>query len=131
MYVRTVVEEGVNEQALLIPKEAASRNNRGQLTVYVLSPKKSGNGASAAPPASSGGSGQSANATLPASDLYDVHTVVLNADRVMGDHYLVAGGPAAGDMIVLRGKEKIRSGKPVKGVPDPGSSGDGQAGPRP
>jgi membrane fusion protein (multidrug efflux system) len=95
MYVRAVIEEGVDNQALLVPKEAVSRNNRGQSVVFVLSPKESG------PP-----------------DLYDVRTVVLNADRIMGDHYLVAGGPAAGDLIVLKGKEKIRSGKPVKGAPD-------------
>jgi membrane fusion protein (multidrug efflux system) len=120
MYVRAVVEEGVNEQALLVPKEAVSRNNRGQLTVFVLSPKESGNvdTASAAPQTAADRTAQSANATVPASGLYNAHTVVLNADRVMGDRYLVAGGPAAGDMIVLRGKEKIRSGKPVKGRSD-------------
>jgi membrane fusion protein (multidrug efflux system) len=129
MYVRAVVEEGVNEQALLVPKEAVSRNNRGQLTVFVLSPRDSGNGGGApgTPPASAESPGRSANATVSASGLYDVRTVVLNADRMMGDHYLVAGGPAAGDMIVLRGKEKVRSGKPVKGAPDASSTGDRQA----
>ncbi|MDR2669585.1 MAG: efflux RND transporter periplasmic adaptor subunit [Desulfovibrio sp.] len=130
MYVRAVIEEGVNEQALLIPKEAVSRNNRGQLTVSVLSPgaTANGGGSSGAAQTSSGSSGQSANATLPASGLYAVRTVVLNVNRIMGDHYLISGGPAAGDMIVLQGKEKIRSGKPVKGVPDPYRAGDKQAG---
>ncbi|MDR2123453.1 MAG: efflux RND transporter periplasmic adaptor subunit [Desulfovibrio sp.] len=125
MYVRAVVEEGVNEQALLIPKEAVSRNNRGQLTVFVLSPAeaRNGGGASDAQCALPGSSGQSANATLPSSGLYDVRTVVLNVNRSMGDHYFVTGGPAAGDRIVLRGKEKIRSGIPVKGVQDSGSPG--------
>jgi membrane fusion protein (multidrug efflux system) len=130
MYVRAVIEEGVNEQALLIPKEAVSRNNRGQLTVFVLSPRASANGggSSGAPQASSGSSGQSADAALPSSVLYDVRTVVLTVDRIMGDRYLIAGGPAAGDMIVLQGKERIRSGKPVKGVPDPDRAGNKQAG---
>jgi membrane fusion protein (multidrug efflux system) len=122
MYVRAVIEEGLNEQALLIPKEAVSRNNRGQSVVFVLAPRESGSagGASGAPQPSSVRSGESA---VPAVDLYDVRSVVLNVDRFMDGHYLVAGGPAAGDMIVVKGREKIRSGKPVKGIPDPDYNG--------
>ncbi|MDR1947436.1 MAG: efflux RND transporter periplasmic adaptor subunit [Desulfovibrio sp.] len=96
MYVRAVIEEGVNDKALLIPKASVTRNNRGQPTVYILSRRESGS-----------------------PDLYDVRTVVPVVDRVMGDHYLVTAGPAAGDLIVLKGTALIRSGKPVKGVPDP------------
>ncbi|MDR0339459.1 MAG: efflux RND transporter periplasmic adaptor subunit, partial [Desulfovibrio sp.] len=117
MYVRAILEEGVTDNAMLIPQKAVLRNNRGLPVVRVLSK----------------------NATIENQDgVYNVTASVLDIDRAIGNHWLVTGGIKQGDLLVIDGIQKIQAGKPVRAVPadapemsaaspadnsDPGASG--------
>ncbi|MDR2800476.1 MAG: efflux RND transporter periplasmic adaptor subunit, partial [Desulfovibrio sp.] len=68
MYVRAVLEEGIQENAILLPREAIVRNNRGQPVVRLLTE----------------------NSTLEGGqDMYNVNSVVLGAIRAIGDRWLI------------------------------------------
>ncbi len=89
MFIRTVVQEGINTQAILIPQQAVSRDPKGNpLTLIVDAESK-----------------------------VQVRPLVL--DRAMGDRWLVASGLAAGDRVIVEGIQKVRPGAPVKIVPAP------------
>ena len=87
MYVRAVLEEGVAEAALLVPQPAVSRDNKG--TPYAM-------------------------VALPDGTLEQRS---LTVDRVVGDAWLVTGGLAAGDQVVVEGLQKVRAGMKAKAVP--------------
>jgi membrane fusion protein (multidrug efflux system) len=96
MYVRAILEEGVKEDAVLIPQKAVVRNNRGLPTVKLLSK----------------------NATLENTPgVYNVNTVVLEIDRPMGQDWLVGGGLKKGDLLLIDGIQKVQAGKPVLAEP--------------
>ncbi|MDR1489738.1 MAG: efflux RND transporter periplasmic adaptor subunit [Desulfovibrio sp.] len=97
MYVRAVLEEGIQENAILLPREAIVRNNRGQPVVRLLTK----------------------NSTLEnEQDIYNVNSVILGATRAIGDRWLIPHGVKAGDLVLFEEKSKILSGKPVKGAAD-------------
>jgi len=87
MFVRAVLEEGVSEQAILIPQRGVSRNPAGSATVMLV------------------GAGDK------------VEPRVINAVRTVGDKWLVSEGLKAGDRVILEGIQKARPGTPVKAVP--------------
>lgn len=87
MYVRAVLEEGVNEQAILAPQRAVSRDAKGTPTALVL-----------------GADGK-------------VEQRVLTTRRVVGDRWLVSDGLKPGDQLIVDGLQKIAPGMPVKAVP--------------
>jgi membrane fusion protein (multidrug efflux system) len=87
MFVRAVVKEGVNEQAMLIPQQAVSRDPKGNPYVLVVGAE------SKAQPRS------------------------LTLDRAIGDKWLVASGLAPGDRVIVEGIQRLRPGMPVKEVP--------------
>lgn len=87
MYVRTVVKEGVNEKAILLPQQAVARNAKGD--PYALIVDKEGK----------------------------VGLRMLTLDRAMGDKWLVTAGLAAGDQVIVEGTQMLRPGTPVKTVP--------------
>lgn len=87
MFVRAVVQEGVNKQAILIPQQAVSRDPTGTpLTLIVDADSK-------------------------------VQQRVLTLDRTIGDSWLVTSGLKAGDRVVVEGIQRVRPGLPVKVVP--------------
>ena len=87
MFIRTVVQEGINTQAILIPQQAVSRDPKGNpLTLIVDAEGK-------------------------------VQVRPLAIDRAIGDRWLVASGLAAGDRVIVEGIQKVRPGAPVKIVP--------------
>jgi len=87
MFIRTVVQEGINTQAILIPQQAVSRDPKGNpLTLIVDAESK-----------------------------VQVRPLVL--DRAIGDRWLVASGLAPGDQVIVEGIQKVRPGAPVKVVP--------------
>ena len=87
MFVRAVVKEGINEQAILIPQQAVSRDPRGNpFTLVVDAPGK-------------------------------VEQRMLGLDRAIGDQWLVSTGLAPGDRVIVEGMQKIRPGTVVKEVP--------------
>ncbi|MBE0618685.1 MAG: efflux RND transporter periplasmic adaptor subunit [Proteobacteria bacterium] len=87
MYVRAVLEEGVNDQAILVPQRGVTRNPAGQATVLVVGAEEK------------------------------VETRVIEADRAVGDQWLVSKGLQAGDRVILEGLQRARPGTLVKAVP--------------
>jgi membrane fusion protein (multidrug efflux system) len=87
MFVRAIVEDGVNEQAILVPQRGVSRNQKGEATVMLVG----------------------------AEDKVEPRTVTVA--RTVGDNWLVSDGLKAGDRVILEGFQRARPGTPVKVVP--------------
>lgn len=87
MFVRAVVQEGVNEQAILVPQRGVTRNPAGNAMVLVVGAEEK------------------------------VEPRVIKVDRTVGDNWLVSEGLKAGDRVILEGLQKARPGTPVKAVP--------------
>ena len=87
MFVRAVVKEGVNEQAILIPQQAVSRDPKGNPTALIVN-----------------ASGK-------------VEERMLRLDRAIGDRWLVSTGLAPGDQVIMEGMQKVRPGAEVKAAP--------------
>jgi len=87
MFVRAVVKEGANERAILVPQQAVSRDPRGNPLVMVVN-----------------GQGQ-------------VEQRPVGLERELGDQWLVSSNLAAGDRVIVEGKQKVRPGVPVNAVP--------------
>jgi membrane fusion protein (multidrug efflux system) len=95
MFVRAVVEEGVREQAILVPQQGVSRNPKGNPIAWVVDKDEK------------------------------VERRVLELDRAIGDKWLVTKGLAAGDRLIVEGIEKVRPGVQVRAVPFTGKAGGG------
>jgi membrane fusion protein (multidrug efflux system) len=93
MFVRAVVQEGVNKQAILIPQQAVSRDPRGNPF------------------------------TLIVDDKSNVQQRMLTLDRAIGDQWLVSSGLAPGERVIIEGMQKVKPGAPVKAVPFETSGG--------
>ncbi|MEE9927259.1 efflux RND transporter periplasmic adaptor subunit [Microvirgula aerodenitrificans] len=87
MYVRAVLEEGVNDQAILVPQQGVTRNHKGEATALVV--------------------GQDNK----------VAERVLNVSRTIGDKWLVNSGLKQGDRVIVEGLQKAHPGAVVKPVP--------------
>jgi len=87
MFVQTVLEEGVKDQAILVPQRGVSRNPAGNATVMVVG----------------------------ADD--KVEARVIKANRTVGDNWLVTDGLKVGERVILEGIQKARPGTQVKAVP--------------
>jgi membrane fusion protein, multidrug efflux system len=106
MFVRAILEEGVNEAAILVPQRGVTRNPKGDALVM----------------------------TVGADD--KVEPRVIKVVRTVGDNWLVAEGLKEGDRVILEGLQKARPGSAVKPVPfgsapaaAPGAPGAAQAAP--
>jgi membrane fusion protein (multidrug efflux system) len=86
MFVRAIVNEGVNDQAILAPQKGVTRNVRGEPTAFVL------------------GEGNK------------VELRVLKTDRAIGDKWLVTEGLKPGDRLIVEGLQKIGPGAEVRPV---------------
>ncbi len=84
MYARAVLEEGVLEQALLVPQPAVGRDTTGKPYAFVVD---------------SDGKLQQRS---------------LTTERAVGDQWLVTDGLKAGDVVVVEGQQKARPGQPVQ-----------------
>ncbi len=87
MFVRAVVKEGGNNQAILIPQQAVSRDPKGNPLAMIVG---------------AGGTAQMRMLTL---------------DRAVGDQWLVSSGLAPGDRVIVEGLQRVRPGAAVKEVP--------------
>jgi len=87
MFVRAVLEEGVNEKAILVPQQGVTRNLAGNAMVMLV------------------GEGEK------------VEPRIIKVARTVGDNWLVSEGLKVGDRIILEGLQKTRPGTPVKAVP--------------
>jgi len=87
MFVRTVVQEGVDKKALLIPQQAVSRDPKGNPLTLIVDAKSK------------------------------VQLRMLTLDRTIGDQWLVSSGLAAGERVIVEGMQKVTPGASVKTVP--------------
>ena len=93
MFVRAVVEEGVNEQALLAPQQGVARDFKGNPMAWIVD----ADGKVAQRP--------------------------LELDRAIGDQWLVTKGLAPGDQVIVEGLQRVRPGVPVTVVPPGAETG--------
>ena len=86
MFVRARVQEGISEQAILVPQQAVSRDPKGNPSVFTVD---------------SEGRAQQR---------------MLKLDRAIGDRWLVASGLSGGDRVIVEGLQRIRPGSAVRVV---------------
>ncbi len=87
MFVRAVVKEGENDDAILIPQQTVARDPKGNPFVLLVD----ANG--------------------------KVEQRKLTLDRAIKDQWLVSSGLAPGDRVIAEGMQKVRAGVAVKEVP--------------
>jgi membrane fusion protein (multidrug efflux system) len=87
MFVRAVIPEGIESQAIMAPQQGVTRNTKGQPQSYVVDAE--------------------GKAQLR----------ILTLDRAIGDEWLVTDGLEAGDRVIVEGLQKVRNGVEVKAVP--------------
>jgi membrane fusion protein (multidrug efflux system) len=86
MFVRTVVQEGINKKAILVPQQAVTRDPKGNpLTLIVDAQGK-------------------------------VQQRPLTLDRTIGKDWLVSSGLGPGERVIVEGVLKVKPGMPVKAV---------------
>ena len=86
MYVRGVLDEAVNQAAILVPQQGVQRDPKGNATAFVVTAE------------------------------HKVEQRVLTTDRVIGDTWLVSSGISANDHVIVEGTNKVRIGDSVKEV---------------
>jgi len=86
MFLRAVIQEGISQDAILIPQQAVSRDPMGNPVALVVD-----------------GEGKVAQR-------------MLTLDRAIGQRWLVASGLAPGDRVIVEGSQKVRPGTAVKVV---------------
>ena len=99
-YVRAVVQQAVDEQAILAPQSVIGRNENGEPVATVVDKDNR------------------------------VEQRVLKLGNAVGDQWLVTEGLAAGDRLVVEGRQKVRAGDVVRPVPaGSGTAASGGAAP--
>ncbi|MGC8811884.1 MAG: efflux RND transporter periplasmic adaptor subunit [bacterium] len=86
MFVRAVVKEGINRQAILVPQQAVSRDPKGNPFVLIVD-----------------GEGK-------------VNLRPITVDRAIGNKWLVSSGLAGGEKVIIEGLLKARPGASVRAV---------------
>ena len=86
MFIRAVVKDGTNEQAILIPQQTVSRDPKGNPSVLIVDAEGK------------------------------VQQRMLTLDRAIGDQWLVSSGLASGERVIVEGMQKARPGASVKVV---------------
>ena len=87
MFVRARLDQAVQSRGILVPQRAVSRDERGRPTVLMV------------------GKGNMSELRI------------VQADRTVGDNWLVTGGLKPGDMVIVEGGPLLRPGMPVKPEP--------------
>lgn len=91
MFVRAVVQEGINEKAILIPQQAVSRDPKGNPLALLVNGENK------------------------------VEQRPLSIDRAIGNRWLVSSGLKEGDKIIVEGVQRVRPGAAVRTVPFKGN----------
>ena len=87
MFIRAVVQEGVNKKAILIPQQAVSRDPKGNPFTLIVDAEGK------------------------------VQLRMLTLDRAIGDQWLVSSGLVPGERVIVEGMQKVAPGVSVKAVP--------------
>ncbi|WP_175685026.1 efflux RND transporter periplasmic adaptor subunit [Burkholderia anthina] len=98
MFVRARIEEGVNENAFLVPQIGVTHDQKGQAIAMVVN----------------------------ASNKVEPHP--LKTTGMQGQNWVVEGGLEAGDRVIVQGVDKVRPGATVKAVPAQLSAPDAASG---
>ncbi|MDD5723797.1 MAG: efflux RND transporter periplasmic adaptor subunit [Syntrophales bacterium] len=86
MFIRAVLEEGVDEQAIMVPQQAVARTPKGDPFTLIVDAEDK------------------------------VQQRMLTLDRAIGDKWLVSSGLATGDRLIVEGAQRVRPGASVKVV---------------
>lgn len=86
MYVRAVLQEGVQDEALLVPQQAVSRNATGKASALVVDAENK------------------------------VARKPISVDRAIGNRWQVTGGLQAGDRVIVEGSLRVKPGDTVRAV---------------
>ncbi len=92
MFVRAIVAEGVDEHAILVSQQGVTRDVRGNALAWVV------------------GQGEV------------VEQRPLTLGRAVGNRWLVTKGLAAGDRVIVEGRQRVRPGDTVSAVPSEGAA---------
>ena len=95
MFVRTVVQEGVVDRAILVPQQGVSRDPKGNPVALIVD-----------------GSGK-------------VQQRMITVVRAIGDRWLVSDGLDPGDRLIVEGSQRVRPGASAKVVPFDAGRKDG------
>lgn len=87
MFVRALLEEGVNSEGLLVPQRGVTRDPSGGAMVMAVNAEEK------------------------------VEVRMIKVVRTVGDSWLVAEGLQAGDRVIVEGLQKARPGTVVKALP--------------
>lgn len=87
MFARARLQEGIKDQALLVPQRGVTRDSQGQATAFLV-----GN-----------------------NDMVEQRQVTV--ERSIGTDWLVSAGLAPGDRVIVDGVQKIQPGMQVKPLP--------------
>lgn len=86
MYVRARLEQGMQQDAILVPHAALSRDARGNALVMTVNADSK------------------------------VEPRIVKAEQSLGSQWVVTEGLAAGDRVIVEGLQKVRPGAPVQAV---------------
>jgi membrane fusion protein (multidrug efflux system) len=86
MFIRTVIKEGVNEKAILIPQQGVSRDHKGNPIAMIVNAENK------------------------------VGLRMLTLDRAIGNKWLISAGLEPGDRVIVEGMKMLRPGSSVKAV---------------
>ena len=95
MYVRAVLEEGVRENAIVVPQQAVTRDNKGDAVALVVGADNK------------------------------VEQRRLQTSRTVGADWLIDGGLQRGDRVIVDGLQRARPGAQVQVVEAPASAPTG------
>ena len=98
MFVRAIVQEGILEEAVLVPQEGVSRNPRGEPIALIVDEEST------------------------------VRQRMLALNRALGNQWLVSSGLSPGDRLIVEGMQNVRPGTAVKVVPLDGGETGGEVG---
>lgn len=101
MFVRAVVQEGVSQNALLVPQQGITRDTKGIPVALVVNKDEK------------------------------VEQRTLELDRAVGDKWLVTSGLAPGDRVIVEGVQKVRPGDLVRTIPFDHTGADSNSKPAP
>lgn len=87
MYVRVLIEQGVEQNAIAVPQQAIQRGSGGDASVYVVSAENT------------------------------VELKPVKVGRTIGDRWVIDSGLTEGDKVIVEGFQKIRPGAPVNAQP--------------
>ncbi|RSZ56379.1 efflux RND transporter periplasmic adaptor subunit [Massilia atriviolacea] len=87
MYVRAVLDSGVDAQAITVPQVGVTRNQRGEATALVLNKENK------------------------------VEQRVLSTGAAVGDRWVVNAGLAPGERVIVEGLQQVQPGAPAVAVP--------------